>query len=472
MPALLPWIIAAVLAVAAIAIFLMAMKRATRIKLLTDKIEVASRQKKDLDGKIKALKDEKQQAEGRLRKIEWDTMPRLREQLQECRMQAAVQMQEVQKAGEATKQEGQNLEQLTEQQQQQIHQLKITVSTHEQMLQQTREQVTALSRQIDETVEREGRFWERQVFNDAPTFEPLVNRITPIISIVNLRSGVGKGTLTAGVGSALAAMGKKILLIDVDPKRSLTQVCVHEAMPALLAKEHRTLQHFFLWPNPDVRFIFNGLVEAEKVPGCHVLVNSESVESPNPPLMEPDLEEADAQLLGSWLANPLDDDVRMFLRTALHNPELRKRYDYVLLSCPPRLSTSCINALAASDFALIPTSLDIPGAEATHNLLRKIGEYQRSGLLTELQILGILANRTPVASTDALQEPLLGFWNSLKETTQGVWGDSLPFLRTAVPEVQTAENGLPPELAQVFSTLAQELHAKVEEKRQELAKVS
>ena len=73
-------------------------------------------------------------------------------------------------------------------------------------------------------------------------------------------------------------------------------------------------------------------------------------------LVAADEELGDVEMATShrWQAKITDDDVRYRLRAILHSAEIAERFDFILLDCPPRLTTACINALAASDYAMIP----------------------------------------------------------------------------------------------------------------------
>src|SRR5262249_35544767 len=104
------------------------------------------------------------------------------------------------------------------------------------------------------------------------------------------------------------------------------------------------------------------------------------------------LDEVESQAMAHWLMGVSGDDVRFRLRAALHAPAIAREYDVVLLDCPPRLSTSCINALAASDYALIPVMLESTSAEATPRLLRWLKNF-RGTICSELSVLGVVANR-------------------------------------------------------------------------------
>src|SRR5205085_9031294 len=58
-------------------------------------------------------------------------------------------------------------------------------------------------------------------------------------------------------------------------------------------------------------------------------------------------------LMARWLIRPQDGDVRLTLRAALHGPGAAGEFDRVLIDCPPRLTTACVNALACCDYILI-----------------------------------------------------------------------------------------------------------------------
>src|SRR5207249_4156566 len=62
-----------------------------------------------------------------------------------------------------------------------------------------REQLKGLEQQLDSAVEHRGRVWERPVAKVAPEFVPLAERGMPIVSVINLKGGVGKTTLTANL---------------------------------------------------------------------------------------------------------------------------------------------------------------------------------------------------------------------------------------------------------------------------------
>jgi predicted nucleic acid-binding Zn-ribbon protein len=87
-------------------------------------------------------------------------------------------------------------------------------------------QVEQLKGQIENVTQQDGQVWNVPVGREPP-FVPLSDRRrpTPVISVLNLKGGVGKTTITANLGGHLALdRGKRVLLLDFDHQRSLTQL--------------------------------------------------------------------------------------------------------------------------------------------------------------------------------------------------------------------------------------------------------
>ena len=64
----------------------------------------------------------------------------------------------------------------------------------------------------------------------------------------------------------------------------------------------------------------------------------------------------------------------------------------VLIDCPPRLTTGCVNALAASDYVLIPVLLEETSVEAVPRILTWLKLFQ-SEVCRELDVLGVVGNK-------------------------------------------------------------------------------
>jgi cellulose biosynthesis protein BcsQ len=81
---------------------------------------------------------------------------------------------------------------------------------------------------------------------------------------------------------------------------------------------------------------------------------------------------AELNLTMQWLLRLGKRDTRFLLRKALHQKRVTNRFDIVLLDCPPLFNTCCVNALAASDYLLIPVLPSRKAAERVPLLLERL----------------------------------------------------------------------------------------------------
>jgi hypothetical protein len=186
------------------------------------------------------------------------------------------------------------------------------------------------------------RVWERPIKVPVPAFIPRSQRRATVITVTDLGGGADKSTLAAQLGLKLAQQGDRVLLVDLDYRGSLSALCFKPENRAELRKAGRTtLRWLDRRPGelPD-----NALAECISklvAPGLFAVPGDER--------------------LGVWearerarsIVQPAKDDIRFRLRGALHNPEISRRFDWILLDCPGRISTASINGLAASDYVLL-----------------------------------------------------------------------------------------------------------------------
>ena len=81
-------------------------------------------------------------------------------------------------------------------------------------------------------------------------------------------------------------------------------------------------------------------------------------------------------------------------------------FNYALLDCPPRLTTACINALAASDYVLVPVLLDATSAERVPLLLEWLGRLMKAQVCPNLLGVGVLVNRLSSLESDQEKQDL------------------------------------------------------------------
>lgn len=177
-----------------------------------------------------------------------------------------------------------------------------------------------------------------------------------ILSIVNQKGGVGKTTTAVNLATALAAINKKVLVIDFDPQGNASTG---------FGIEDRKLTAYDLVLN-DVSI--EEAAQKTAVPGLFIV----------PATI--DLSGAEIEMVSLMR--------REFrLRQVLQSDP--GGYDYILIDCPPSLGLLTINALAASSAVLIPLQCEFYALEGLSHLIRTI-DMVRDNLNPDLDIQGIV----------------------------------------------------------------------------------
>ena len=183
-----------------------------------------------------------------------------------------------------------------------------------------------------------------------------------VISMCNQKGGVGKTTSTINLGASLAAYGRKVLLVDLDPQGALS---------AGLGVPHYELANT----------VHNLLVEP-RVPISDVLIKTK-VENLDLVPSNIDLSAAEIQLVN-------EVGREQALARALR--PLVDEYDYILIDCQPSLGLLTVNALACSDAVIIPTECEFFSLRGLA-LLTDTVDKVRERLNPKLKIDGILVTR-------------------------------------------------------------------------------
>ncbi len=322
-----------------------------------------------------------------------------------------------------------------------------------------KKQSAALDDQAKLIEKMQGQLWAVPVDKDkiAP-FRPLKKNGPVIIAVTNLKGGVGKTTLTANVAITYCSQkAKRVLVIDLDFQASLTNLCLSvESVSELSVGHGRLIDNVFKDFSPDAASLAFSNVSQTREPKLHLLAASENLAS---------IEERSK---ARWLMNPGSADLRSVLRSALHHETFQDRFDVILIDCPPRWTTSSINAIACSDYVLIPTQLDRVSSEAVPRLLKWLREMQSVSpeLYGQIKILGVLANRA--YPREGMIEQEREIWKSLPEKCEKAWGKRVHFFGTIVKdkaEFRRAANhrqfaALHADLKPVFLTLADEIEGR------------
>ena len=126
-----------------------------------------------------------------------------------------------------------------------------------------------------------------------------------------------------------------------------------------------------------------------------------------------------------------DDDVRYRLRAILHRAEIAERFDFILLDCPPRLTTGCVNALAASDYVMIPVLPNPVAAAAVPRLLRWLRRLRKEAF-PELSVMGVVGNKAKFFR-DSLVKKQQAELDLLPALCQEQWGEPIRFFPGTAP---------------------------------------
>ena len=167
-----------------------------------------------------------------------------------------------------------------------------------------------------------------------------------IYSIINQKGGVGKTTTTINLGTAMAACGANVLIIDMDPQGNLST-----GMGVDKVKREKGVYNILI----DNLSINDAVIKTE-IPNLNLIPSNDD-------------------LLGIDIELSNESDRVMRLKKALED---LNSYDYILLDCPPSLSLLTLNALVASTGALVPLQAEFYALEGLSQLLKTIEDIKNS----------------------------------------------------------------------------------------------
>ena len=229
-----------------------------------------------------------------------------------------------------------------------------------------------------------------QLFNMLFLSKKESGKMVKVISFANQKGGVGKTTTAVNIAASLAAIKKRVLLIDMDSQGNAGTGL------GFVRAAHKQSVYGVLMGTAGIAE--NILTTA--IPNMHLLP-------------------ASAKLAGAEL-DMLDLEAREYrLKDALRS--VQNNYDYILIDCPPNLGMLTINALSASDYVVIPLQCEFFALEGVQQLLSTIKAIQEKWN-PGLDILGMVLT---------MYDKKLGLTRAVEEDVRNTFGDKV--FKTVVP---------------------------------------
>lgn len=181
-----------------------------------------------------------------------------------------------------------------------------------------------------------------------------------VIALANQKGGVGKTTTAVNLAACVAAIGKRVLLFDLDPQANATSA-----------------------------------VGVEKIEGGSayrpLLGEGSLLEKIKPTAFERlDLIPSEVDMCGADLDLARSEDHLQRAAIALRPVVESERFDYIFIDCPPSLGILTLNAFAAADYLVVPLQCEYFALEGISMVMRLLDQLRNNGINPKLELLGIV----------------------------------------------------------------------------------
>jgi chromosome partitioning protein len=183
---------------------------------------------------------------------------------------------------------------------------------------------------------------------------------TKVVAVANQKGGVGKTTTAVNLAACMAAVGKRVLLFDLDPQANATSGIGLEKTEG--ASAYRVLLGEGTLLEKIQKTAFERL---EAIPS------------------EVDMCAADLDLARS-------ENQLQHVKMALQPVVASERFDVIMIDCPPSLGVLTLNAFAAADGLLVPLQCEYYALEGISMINRILGQLRENGVNPQLELIGVV----------------------------------------------------------------------------------
>ncbi|SCJ39939.1 Sporulation initiation inhibitor protein soj [uncultured Clostridium sp.] len=179
-----------------------------------------------------------------------------------------------------------------------------------------------------------------------------------VIAVFNQKGGVGKTTTNVNLSASVAKMGKRVLVLDLDPQGNSTS-------------------GYGVEKNEVENTIYEVLINNDSIEEAIIKTEFENI----------DIVASATELAGAEIEFTGIEEREYILKKAID--KIRDNYDYIFIDCPPSLGMLTINCLTAVDSVLIPIQCEYYALEGVSQLMETISLIKRS-LNPNLEIQGVV----------------------------------------------------------------------------------
>lgn len=211
--------------------------------------------------------------------------------------------------------------------------------------------------------------------------------MTRVISVINLKGGVGKTTTTVGLAQILSVeFNKKILVVDLDAQTNATTMLIGEEKWMEVNKQKQTIAQLFyegVYPRSEKIFdinraILKGVSNIDEVKLVDMLPSSLDLID-----IQEEVIKAPRGIFS--VIRPVD-----LLDKSLR--KIKQKYDYILIDCPPNLGVITRKGLKVSDVYIIPTVPDVLSTYGIPQIISRVNKFSKE-LEKEIKPLGIVITK-------------------------------------------------------------------------------